>query len=849
MPHAEPVMTALEPRAHRLTRDAAMILIWTAAVAIVFWNAVTLKGALFYFDITEINYPYRAFFAAELKAGRFSTWFPDLYCGMPLYSESQAGYLHPLKYLFYPWLPAWQAFNLDTVVSVWIAGLGVYGWLRTRMGPLGALTGAAVFGMSGFMWGHLIHTSMINALASVPFVIWGLESAWRSGRGRGLVVAAVAIACQVFAGHLQDALFSIALVGLYAAFRAWQTPSLRARLRILAQAGIVLLLGVLLSAVQWVPSKKLLDRSPRADGLSWEDLTFASWNPELLPTLVLREAYGTRARDTDWMDGYYPYHEMNTYLGMITIVLMCAGAARRGERDRDREFWVFLLGLAALLMLGRYTFLFDYANRIPIAGGSREPVRFFVWVTLAAAVLAGRGVERVAHPGEVSFRRGLLLVLGIVAVSVPIMLVIYAPVWTEPRRWTQTYHLLRYRWLGRELEMGIVRVALLSGLAWWGACRARASSSATARFRWAALLPILILIDLASAHWNDAPTVDPAYWTRPPASAVMLRNDPDLVRIFGIGDKSAGEPGYASEPVDFMPVRDPLDWSLPPVWGVPSAKGNTPMIARRLIAYFDHAVHGGGRHDIESVTHIVTGKKARSSFPGLGSKHVGEAFIHKNPRALPRVRLVGRPVYTANEAQSIAAVDRLTRVDGMRERIIVEDPAHPLDPDAKVEGSARIREASADRVVVEVEARAPGYLFLADTFDPGWTATVDGVPAPIRPAYVAFRAVFVEQGNHTVLFRYRPEGIELGLMLTALGLPGAIGVCFLRLRAGQDEGALRVPPRWLGRVFLAVLVAVVLVSIPGPGPGGRPTIQSRWKSSFHTFTWGAGYAAMKANRM
>ena len=27
---------------------------------------------------------------------------PSLYCGLPLYSESQAGYLHPLKYLLYP---------------------------------------------------------------------------------------------------------------------------------------------------------------------------------------------------------------------------------------------------------------------------------------------------------------------------------------------------------------------------------------------------------------------------------------------------------------------------------------------------------------------------------------------------------------------------------------------------------------------------------------------------------------------------------------------------------------------------------------------------------------------------
>ncbi|MBX6313685.1 MAG: hypothetical protein IRY99_12315, partial [Isosphaeraceae bacterium] len=90
---------------------------WTAALMLYFGEVITLRRALFYFDITEINLPYRDFFARELRAGRFSRWCPGLYCGMPLYSESQAGYLHPLKYLLYPWLPSWAAFNLDSVLS------------------------------------------------------------------------------------------------------------------------------------------------------------------------------------------------------------------------------------------------------------------------------------------------------------------------------------------------------------------------------------------------------------------------------------------------------------------------------------------------------------------------------------------------------------------------------------------------------------------------------------------------------------------------------------------------------------------------------------------------------------
>ncbi len=85
-------------------------------------------------------------------------------------------------------------------------------------------------------------------------------------------------------------------------------------------------------------------------------------------------------------------------------------------------------------MLGRFTFLFDYAHRLPVIGSSREPVRFHVWVSLGVAALAACGVERLGRPGVVSLKSGLVLAGVLVAVSIPIMIYIYAPVWTQPKR-------------------------------------------------------------------------------------------------------------------------------------------------------------------------------------------------------------------------------------------------------------------------------------------------------------------------------------------------------------------------------------------------------------------------------
>ena len=823
--------------------DLIALAAWTVGVCWIFREAVFLRGAFFYFDVTEINYPYRHFFAEELKAGRFSRWCPLLFNGMPLFSESQVGYLHPLKYLFYPWMETWKAFNLDTVFSIWLAGAGTYGWLRRHVGPAGALTGAAVFGAGGFTWAHLVHTSMMNALASVPFVVWALEWSWGSGRWRGAALGGFALACMVFAGHLQDVILASGIVGFLGAYRA-ATSATRAEARMVASRTVGLLaLMVLISAVQWVPSKELLDRSPRAGGLTYEELVYGSWSPELIPSLVLREAYGTRARDTDWMDGFYPYHEMNAYLGLLALGLAVVGASGPAGRDRWATGLALLTITGWLLMLGRFTFLFDYANRIPVAGSSRVPVRLHLWVSLGVAGLAAVGVERLRRPGVVSLRGAVALTAGLVVASLPILAYVYWPVWVETRAWTTPYHLNRYRWLGREMATAAARNAVLivGGLMF---ARAATRSAPRRRAALASALPLLVLIDLLSAHAVDPATVPPAYWTDPPESVKRLKAATGHVRVFGVGDRSAGEPGYASEPIDFFRARDALDWSLPAAWGLAGSKGATPMISRRTLDYTDHALYRGGRFDIDSVTHMLTGYGQRNTF--VPNEPVGVAFLHANPGARPRARLEGRPAYAGSREESVAAL--VTLGPEIQRRLIVEDPSRPLGPDAEVAGSATIDVDLPEEVVVSVRAETPAYLVLADTFDPGWSAMIDGEPAPIRPAYVALRAIFVGPGEHRVVFRYTPAGFSAGLAITSVGLLLALA-CFARPGArvaSPDHAELprggRIKGLWIAGAWL-----IILASIPSVGPAGLG-VQARWRTAWHTFTWGAGIEAMRENR-
>ncbi|MCI0343707.1 MAG: YfhO family protein, partial [Planctomycetales bacterium] len=154
----------------------------------------------------------------------------------------------------------------------------------------------------------------------------------------------------------------------------------------------------------------------------------------------------------------------------------------------------------------------------------------------------------------------------------------------------------------------------------------------------------------------------------------------------------------------------------------------------------------------------------------------GPLFLYRNRRALPRARLVG----AFEEVSGFAGAARRVREPGFphAERILL-DPAEAaahrealgsLDPAAARAGRATLVRDAGDAVLVETDAPGPTLLVLADSFYPGWEATVDGSPAPLLRANGAFRAVPVPAGRHEVAFRLRSRPLAGGLALTGLGL-------------------------------------------------------------------------------
>lgn len=118
----------------------------------------------------------------------------------------------------------------------------------------------------------------------------------------------------------------------------------------------------------------------------------------------------------------------------------------------------------------------------------------------------------------------------------------------------------------------------------------------------------------------------------------------------------------------------------------------------------------------------------------------------------------------------------------------------PLSP---APGRARVVSYAPSRLELAVESDANGILLFRDTYHPSWRARVDGKPRRIERADLAFKAIPVEKGAHTVVLEYRPVGFLLALygylLANALVLVMAVGWLWRWARRPLSDGTAQEP--------------------------------------------------------
>ena len=172
--------------------------------------------------------------------------------------------------------------------------------------------------------------------------------------------------------------------------------------------------------------------------------------------------------------------------------------------------------------------------------------------------------------------------------------------------------------------------------------------------------------------------------------------------------------------------------------------------------------------------------------------------VYENEGALPRARLVPE-VLTVSPSQDLAAIQHSVLPDGRRydprTTALVEEPVAFERQQTGSRGTAQIVRDGHTMIEIQVESDSPAFLVLADTYYPGWRASVDGKPAEVLRTDYALRGVAVPRGSHIVQFEYHPAILRAAEVISGLSVLGVLAILGLPLLVRSATGLASVKRR------------------------------------------------------
>ncbi len=755
-------------------------------------------------DIHLLRWGEAESFARCVAAGSFPLWNAFAGFGRPLLADPGAQALYPWTWLGLLLQPH-DWYDAYALAHVALGGLGVFALAR-RLGTsvAGSFLSGALFMLAGpflsvvSLWQHLAGAALL------PWVLLAGETALAApGLLHALAWGAI-VGLQVLAGSLDFVLLGALAQAALAARHATGGPRREVARRSACVLGAAAF-AVALSAVQWLPAVELLRTTVRAQvGESVRALW--SVHPVLLlqtlaPLFPHDLPLGPAARSL-LFDNREPLLA-SLYLGAASLPLVVAALV-----SPPRRLVVVLaaLGLGAVLLaLGRHGIAFFWAaDALPGLAILRYPVKTMVLAALAWALLAGRGID--AWP---AVPRGVLLA-GATAAS-GVALGLFA-LWIQAPA-------IASRWLGKDpggrpgdaLLAGTLAPVLVAAVAAALAALLAAVSALRPRTRNALVGAALAtaVVDLGLAHKLLVPSA-PRDWFAGVPGVVALAKEDRAERLYLVDylRRGAGREGPSWKPEESKALlahplwertglvsqdfpRDGARWALPGAYDIHVADLDSPARHGLGLLVRFHQEDGpvlARLLRIGGVTHLATrhraGLEAFETVASVRTPHVGEVFLTRVPRPLPRAYVVEGARVASGRALYDALLD--PGFDPESEVVLATGPATAAREGFAAE--ARVVSWRPGRLVLQSGLNRPGHLVVLEGYDRGWSARVDGHRVEPGVANGTFLGVPLGAGRHQVELVYHPRGLAAGASLSGLALAG--GGILLALRATRTKAAV-----------------------------------------------------------
>jgi len=755
-----------------LLRPIAIVGIFTLVFHRFWGHSIVYSDSFRYFA------PAKFLVAEALKKGTIYAWDPYLFLGIPFVAEAHAGWFYPLNviYFLFSFEPAHRLFLL---IHYPMAAIFMDMFLRGRgIDGKSSLFGALVFSLSGYLTSQHAYLNTLIASAWAPFAFYCVDRALRGSKAWALGAGA-ALAMQIFAGEPEVAAVTSALIALMCLGVSF---SGKRRRYALLSLFFTALSSLFLSAVQWMPTLELMRRSTRHGGMSLYECSLFSFHPARIVELVWPLPFGTL-----WPEAYYwgkfaldgivapnPWAITN-YVSLPVLLLAIFGVWRSG---RSWKVWagagmVFFL----VLSLGRYAPLFALFHRFfPLFNWFRYPERFMGWFTGFTAVAAALGLEemqrRLADLPHAAARTSLTYLIIVVVGAVGA--VFFWPIVVHGVTSLESGS-VEYRMVLSNLFDGGKQwftINLIIGLVGFLAAKRLLSVN-----KGIALAFLALLLDLSMTNVSMMPSGPPDIFKfKSLAGEIISPEGRPLLGVFRIHKtitKMFSDRMFSKfSLVERMAIwrKSTLGDNLQAMEGFEDLNGYYPLELTGWGVML-RSILNSGMLKLYNVRYLISNYIPQSSTESIVSqiiyndRDMNMSITHYSD-AWPRAYWEPFALAVSSEKDALAI---LSKTD-MRKYVILEtDEKLPTaDGGNRAMVPAKIARYEPDRVEIESDVDAAGWLVLSDRDYPGWTAKVDGRPAEIYKANVMVRAVKLPAGRHTTVFRYRPLSLYVGGVISLL---------------------------------------------------------------------------------
>jgi len=761
------------------------------------------RRTYFLADIFSNYAPTRTLLRKCLLDFSLPMWTNGYWMGQSFIADPSTGTFYPLHLLLlfpFPW-----SMNFLFFIHFLIMGFGITALCR-RFGltPLaGILCGGGVV-LSGYI-GSMIHSGYyLVSVAWLPWVLWsfhGIFSASVKGdvRRKGLknlLLLSVFLAMQALAGDPQATFLSAFSLVVFLGVLSFslRDSGLKDRLKpsvVFSTSGVMILAAIvtalLLSAVQIMPTIRMMAQTQRVEAMDFAAAAQRSFSPFRLLELLIPGLFGN-----PYLQNYHGYfldgttEKLSPWPGAVSMgvpLLALALAAlpimlRRKSGRALRSLCIIgvvMILAGCALALGRHFFIYRlFFEYVPGSELFRFPFKYMLLVTIGFLLLAAVTVDRIRDektPGRIIASGMLLLVICICLYAGREKIAGYLGSIS-----------------GGEADLKDMREAILSDLvpamaALACVCLAAVMLKRSRTSLKGVWLTVIVLLSLA----EEARCVVPFVYHSLPQE--------ELVRapLFASGISK----DYEHEGLKQMPMRVYRPGSMkilidedfnltaegrlrmfrdslkPNTWmenGLEHVEGFSPVASGRVKALMKSLHDRPSLYlDLMSIRYMVLPFNNVPSpdfaMPLATLKEVGISLYRVNS-PFPYARVVPRAEFVPSRT---GALEAMRREDfDPKEKVVLEGTDTGRNEGGR--GSCSVTERRADEVLLECSAPAGGWLVLADGYDDGWSAYVDGKDSKIYPAYAALRSIWLEPGDHSVRFAYNPPGLLPGAIISLAGI-------------------------------------------------------------------------------